>query len=35
MDENQSNWKKLLEQTKSQDERIDKLANSLGVVQKE
>ena len=35
MDENQANWKKLLEQTKSQDDRIDKLANNLGIVQKE
>ena len=35
MDENQANWKKLLEQTKSQDDRIDKLANNLYVVQKE
>jgi hypothetical protein len=35
MDENQANWKKLLEQTKSQDDRIDKLANNLDVVQKE
>lgn len=35
MDENQANWKKLLEQTKSQDDRIDKLANNLNIVQKE
>ena len=35
MDENQTNWKKLLDQTKSQDDRIDKLANNLAVVQKE
>lgn len=35
MDENQANWKKLLEQTKSQDDVIDKLANNLGIVQKE
>jgi hypothetical protein len=32
MDENQANWKKLLEQTKSQDDRIDKLANNLNIV---
>ena len=35
MDENQANWKKFNELTKSQDDRIDKLANKLGVVQKE
>ena len=35
MDENQANWKKFNELTKSQDDRIDKLANNLGVVQKE
>jgi hypothetical protein len=35
MDENQTNWKKLLDQTKSQDDRIDKLANNLAIVQKE
>ena len=35
MDENQANWKKFNELTKSQDDRIDKLANNLDVVQKE
>ena len=35
MDENQANWKKFNELTKSQDDRIDKLANNLGIVQKE
>ena len=35
MDENQANWKKLLDQTKLQDDRIEKLTNNLGLVQKE
>ena len=32
MVENQANWKKLLEQTKSQDDKIEKLANNLNIV---
>ena len=35
MDENQANWKKLLDQTNSQDDKIEKLTNNLGLVQKE
>jgi len=32
MVENQANWKKLLEQMKSQDDNIDKLTNNLNIV---